>query len=179
VRRGRQPRGSLHAAGGIGTRAASGYLHAFLRLCRKFGRIELGHMRLRRGVGGGLILRARFRGIDSERNSSLQSHPQNAFNEPPAHTASDEIPIAPDAPPRQTSRGFLVWGFFCQGVSSFVSFFVRSQSPFLRPDSQLADVVARRSCQGWPSRRTLRHAPSLPGHTLTASSTTARWVRSG
>jgi hypothetical protein len=26
---------------------------------------------------------------------------------------------------------------------------------------------------------TLRHAPSLPGHTLTASSTTARLVRSG
>jgi hypothetical protein len=40
--------------------------------------------------------------------------------------------------------------------------FVRSQSPFLRPDPRLADVVARRSCQGWPSAPTLRHAPSLP-----------------
>jgi|ERR1700751_4645757 len=36
---------------------------------------------------------------------------------------------------------------------SFVSFFVRSQSPFLRPDPRFADVVARRSCQGWPSRQ--------------------------
>src|SRR6202165_5948478 len=35
---------------------------------------------------------------------------------------------------------------------SFVSFFVRSQSPFLRPDPRFTDVVARRSCQGWPPR---------------------------
>src|SRR5438046_8657710 len=35
---------------------------------------------------------------------------------------------------------------------SFVSFFVRSQSPFLRPDPRFADVVARRSCQGRPPR---------------------------
>jgi hypothetical protein len=34
-----------------------------------------------------------------------------AFNEPPTHTASDEIPIASDAPPRLTSRGFLPWRF--------------------------------------------------------------------
>ena len=49
-------------AGGIGTRAASGYTHAFLRLCRKFGRIELGHVRLRRRVGGGLITLLAFEG---------------------------------------------------------------------------------------------------------------------
>jgi hypothetical protein len=36
-----------------------------------------------------------------------QSRPQNAFNEPRTHTASDEIPIASNAPPRPTSRGFL------------------------------------------------------------------------
>src|SRR5437588_8504583 len=45
----------------------------------------------------------------------------------------------------RTVTGDLVWGFFCQGVSaeqpifsSFVSFFVRSQSPFLRPDPATA-----------------------------------------
>src|SRR6266699_6000421 len=41
-----------------------------------------------------------------------------------------------------TVTGLLVWGFFCQGVSAeqpiFVSFFVRSQSPFLRPDPATA-----------------------------------------
>ena len=36
---------------------------------------------------------------------------------------------------------------------SFVSFFVRSESPFLRPDPRFAYVGARRSCQGWPSHR--------------------------
>src|SRR4249920_289729 len=34
---------------------------------------------------------------------------------------------------------------------SFISFFVRSESPFLRPDPRFAYVGARRSCQGWPS----------------------------
>src|SRR4249919_3142297 len=34
---------------------------------------------------------------------------------------------------------------------SFVSFFVRSESPFLRPDPQYCKAGARRSCQGWPS----------------------------
>src|SRR5207248_1503744 len=63
------------------------------------------------------------------------------------------------------ARISLYGAFFCQGVSSFVSFFVRSQSPFLRPDPQLADVVARRSCQGWPSRRPcgmLRACQAIP-----------------
>jgi hypothetical protein len=83
-----------------------------------------------------------------------------------------------------TAHGSLYGAFFVKEFArasnrlSF-SFFVRSQSPFLRPDPRFADVVARRSCQGWPPPPTLRHAPSLPGHTLTASSTTARLVRSG
>ncbi len=50
-------------------------------------------------------------------------------------------------------------------------FFVRSQSPFLRPDPRFALVDARSRLAVAP---TLRHAPPLPGHTLTASSTTAR-----
>jgi hypothetical protein len=82
-----------------------------------------------------------------------------------------QIPIVNAAPPTSPSRGFLVWGFFCQGVRRaanllhFVSFFVRSQSPFLRPDPRLADVVARRSCQGWPSRQPcgmLRACQAIP-----------------
>jgi hypothetical protein len=61
---------------------------------------------------------------------------------------------------------------------SFVGFFVRSGSPFLRPDPRFAHVDARRSCQGWPSRQPC-NIPPFPGHTLTASSTTAPLVRSG
>jgi hypothetical protein len=49
---------------------------------------------------------------------------------------------------------------------SFVSFFVRSQSPFLRPDPQFADVVARRAV-------TVGRRPNLAA----ASSTTARFDR--
>src|SRR6266403_320781 len=48
---------------------------------------------------------------------------------------------------------------------SFVSFFVRSQSLFLRPDLRIADVVARRSCQGWPPRQPcgmLRACQAIP-----------------
>src|SRR5882762_6086383 len=73
----------------------------------------------------------------------------------------------------------LVWGFRCQGVRqaaklSFFGFLVRSQSPFLRPDLRIADVDARRVCTRLAVTPTLRHASPLPGHTLTASSTTAR-----
>src|SRR5215468_3043403 len=44
------------------------------------------------------------------------------------------------------SRGSAVQRMFL----SFVSFLVRSESPFLRPDPQQRQAVARRSCQGWP-----------------------------
>ena len=57
---------------------------------------------------------------------------------------------------------------------SFVGFLVRSQSPFLRPDLRIADVDARKICTRLAVTPTLRHASPLPGHTLTASSTTAR-----
>src|ERR1700675_2159658 len=36
---------------------------------------------------------------------------------------------------------------------SFVSFFVRSESPFLRPDRTSLAAGARRNCQGWPSHQ--------------------------
>ena len=58
------------------------------------------------------------------------------------------------------SLGACLYGAFfvkefarASNLLSFVSFFVRSQSPFLRPDPRFADVVARRSCQGWPSHQ--------------------------
>src|SRR5262245_26099563 len=73
---------------------------------------------------------------------------------------------------------FLVWGFVCQGVrqtaSFFLCFFVRSESPFLYLDQRFAHVGAHRIVAP-----TLWHASPLPGYTLTAPSTTARWVRSG
>src|SRR5258707_11465396 len=56
---------------------------------------------------------------------------------------------------------------------SFVGFLVRSQSPFLRPDLRIADVDARKICTRSAVTPTLRHASPLPGHTMTASSTTA------
>src|SRR6266404_7848894 len=79
----------------------------------------------------------------------------------------------------------LVWSFFCQGVrQSGKSFVLR---PFLCSISK--PVSSSRPAVRWRRRAqelsrlaaapTLRHAPRLPGHTLTASSTTARLVRSG
>src|SRR5258708_4199248 len=68
--------------------------------------------------------------------------------------------IAPAARLYVPLRAVSLYGaFFVKGFAraanllSFVSFFVRSQSPFLRPDPRFADVVARRSCQGWPPRQ--------------------------
>src|SRR6267154_4211640 len=55
------------------------------------------------------------------------------------------------------SRGSAVQRMFL----SFVSFFVRSESPFLRPDPQQRQAVARRSCQGWP----LHHLSRSEEHT--------------
>jgi hypothetical protein len=40
-----------------------------------------------------------------------RSLPKHAFNAPRQQTASAKIPIASDARPLHTSRGFLVWGF--------------------------------------------------------------------
>src|SRR5712672_1026591 len=57
---------------------------------------------------------------------------------------------------RCQNRGVtLVWGLSrsfdrVAHLFFFVSFFVRSESPFLRPDPRFAYVGARRSCQGWP-----------------------------
>jgi len=41
--------------------------------------------------------------------------PKPSLNAPRQQAASDEIPIASDAPPRHTSRGFLHWRFAYAG----------------------------------------------------------------
>ena len=46
-------------------------------------------------------------------------------------------------------------------LSSFVSFFVRSESPFLHPDPPQRQAVARRSCQGWSPLRRPTAGPGL------------------
>jgi hypothetical protein len=50
----------------------------------------------------------------------------------------------------KSSREFTACYFFLQP-----NFFVRLESPFLRPDPHRPNAVARRGCQGWPSFRYL------------------------
>jgi len=79
----------------------------------------------------------------------------------------------------------LVWGFCCQGtfgraaLLSFVSFFVRLKGPFLRPDPLIRSRRHAQELSRLAAAPSLRHAPPLPGHTLTAPSMTARLARSG
>ena len=88
--------------------------------------------------------------------------------------------------PRGWSRLCLVWGFRSQAeiyhLHLFLSFVpsLCSTGPII-PSSRPA-IRSRRRAQKLSRLAvapTLRHAPPLPGHTLTASSTTARLVRSG
>jgi hypothetical protein len=44
--------------------------------------------------------------------------PNEAVNAPQQQTASAEIPIASDAPPRPISRGFLPWRFADAGLAA-------------------------------------------------------------
>jgi hypothetical protein len=62
---------------------------------------------------------------------------------------------------------------------SFVPSLCSAGRSSLRPNPRFAYVGARGSCQGWPSHQPCGIAPPLPGHTWTASSTTARLARSG
>ena len=71
--------------------------------------------------------------------------------------------------PWKSSREFTACDFFLQ-----LNFFVRLESPFLRPDPQCPNAVARRVCQGWPSLRYLLMLSAMPGQTLTNPSTAAR-----
>jgi hypothetical protein len=74
---------------------------------------------------------------------------------------------------------FLSRSSAAQRMSSFVSFFVRSESPFLRPDPQQGQGRRAQGLSRLAGAPTFRYASLLRGHTLTASSTTARWGRSG
>ena len=76
--------------------------------------------------------------------------------------------------PWKSSREFTACDFFLQ-----LNFFVRLESPFLRPDPQCPNAVARRVRQGWPSLRYLLMLSAMPGHTLTNPSTAARSLWSG
>ncbi len=96
-----------------------------------------------------------------------------------------QIPITHAALPTYPLPRFPCMGLFVKEFAraailcpSSVSLF-DLKARFFVPTRRFADVVARRSCQGWPSRHPCGHALGLPGHTLTASSMTARLVRSG
>ena len=80
----------------------------------------------------------------------------------------------PSMGPWKSSREFTACDFFLQH-----NFFVRLESPLLRPDPQCPNAVARRVCQGWPSLRYLLMISAMPGHTLTNPSTAARSLWSG
>jgi hypothetical protein len=125
--------------------------------------------------------------IDRPASSHPRSPAEKAANLPRQKTGSVQIPIAPDAPPRHILRGFLVWAFVKTrrfngrqvgaSLPSSVSWFdlraVSSSRPTLRSRWR-AQKLSRLAVAP-----TLRQAPPSPGHTLTASSTTARLVRSG
>src|ERR1019366_8001954 len=49
--------------------------------------------------------------IDLSGSPPLRPLPTEVVNAPCQRTPNDEIPIASDAPPRPTSRGFLPWRF--------------------------------------------------------------------
>src|SRR5229473_1762693 len=62
---------------------------------------------------------------------------------------------------------------------SFISFFVRSEKPVSSSRPAAAPGRRAQELSRLAVAPTSWHAPPLPGHTLTASSTTARLVRSG
>ena len=108
----------------------------------------------------------------------LRSRPQNAFNEPRTHTASDKIPIASDAPLRPTSRGFLHWRFADAGPEGVPpSSWAGVRKPSHNRDSctagnlnaQQRGVVQRIRAGGKSlPARTIRTLPTLQcqGHTV-------------
>ena len=112
-------------------------------------------------------------GLLDRLNSNHSPHPRHP--NPHSPRRATHVPL-----PRFPCMGLFLSRSSAEAANllSFVSFFVRSKGPFLRPDPRFADVVARRSCQGWPSS-SLAASPAWPGHALTALSTTARSMRSG
>src|SRR5262245_60991759 len=97
----------------------------------------------------------RSRKVWPKHHSSRSSSPSNDSR------VGNQLRFASFASP---NHGRFVWGFvkeeFQQATRRRIFFpssvfFVRSESPFLRPDPHFAHAGARRSCQGWPS-----HQPS-------------------
>jgi hypothetical protein len=63
--------------------------------------------------------------------------------------------------------------------TSQLSFFVRPESPFLRPDLRSRSAAARRGCRRLAGAASAPQVPTLGGHALTDPSTAAGWRRSG
>jgi hypothetical protein len=88
-------------------------------------------------------------------SSPPRSLPKQAFNVPRQQTASVEIPIASDAPPRHTSRGFLNWRFAYAGPGA-------RRSTFMGPASENLHKLGSRSASTLlllcPNKRTSRDA---------------------
>ena len=70
---------------------------------------------------------------------------------------------------------------FVQGILFFLvpSFLVQPEGPFLCPNPQAAHAVARRSCQGWPSRQPLSKAPMFVRPCLDSSEHVSTLVLAG
>ena len=123
-------------------------------------------------VGGSSRSSATKREIDERRSlspGSTQTVLSNASSMRAEYTSAALVLTL--MPTLRASAISLYGAFFvkkfarAENLLSFVSFFVRSQSPFLRPDPRFADVVARRSCQGWPPRQPcgmLRACQAIP-----------------
>jgi hypothetical protein len=127
--------------------------------------------------------RVKIRSWRSNRDVCFSNRPSGSSAFRPS-TTTVSMSLAGSCFSSESSPGPL-YGVFLYGVFfvkelaraaklSFVGFLVRSQSPFLRPDLRIADVDARKICTRLAVTPTLRHASPLPGHTMTASSTTAR-----
>ena len=69
---------------------------------------------------------------------------------------------------------FVSSGFRAAHLSFLIGFFVRPGVPFLRPDPQYCKGRRAQELSRLAVAPTLRRTPPLPGHALTASSTTAR-----
>src|SRR6266404_5692328 len=86
--------------------------------------------------------------------------------------------------PRGWSRLRLVWGLYCQAVSERRSLFLArflcsTWNPVSSPRPAVLQSRRAQELSRLAVAPTFPRALPLPGHTLTASSTTARSVRSG
>ena len=81
--------------------------------------------------------------IDRPNSPPLRPLPTAVVNAPRQRTPSDEIPIASDATPRPTPRGFLPWRFAYDGpaVCAAPPSWGRHPQTFTKPDLPLRSVL--------------------------------------